>query len=266
MLVSVAGFGSLWRWRFDKNQDDPRRFGRGVYYNTTGVEIAGTVRQQPKITGYARFHPCGGFDPHHPPRAIGWVFECAEPCVWKGDNKLVFRCVLPALEKPDRFLVVIRPNHNGLLGVGSPTGGPRHMAHCLQRQWRRGGNAFKPNLRQDTYYIGSLCSGTRGPPPVDCMACARVCHNENEPVRYRKGTIALSDSQDYPLLRRVLQCGFVTSTQLYEFMKLDYCASSRNAFDNRLRRLLAHKLLVRHEMPSMNRGVVYPISRAVYRR
>ena len=81
-------------------------------------------------------------------------------------------------------------------------------------------------------------------------------------MRYRKGTVALSDSRDYPLLRRVLHCGFVTSTQLYEFMRLDYCASSRNAFDNRLRRLLAHELLVRHEIPAMNRGIVYSMSRA----
>jgi len=44
--------------------------------------------------------------------------------------------------------------------------------------------------------------------------------------------------------------------------ELDYCASSRNAFDNRLRRLLAHDLLVRHDIPTMNRGVVYSISRA----
>ena len=81
-------------------------------------------------------------------------------------------------------------------------------------------------------------------------------------MRYRKGTIALSDSRDYPLLRRVLHCGFVTPRQLYEFMKLDYCASSRNAFDNRIRRLLGHELLVRYEIPTMSRGVVYSISRA----
>ncbi len=81
-------------------------------------------------------------------------------------------------------------------------------------------------------------------------------------MRYRKGMIALSETRDYPLLRRVLHGSFVTSAQLYEFMKLDYCASSRNAFDNRLRRLLAHDLLVRHEIPTMNRGVVYSISRA----
>jgi len=81
-------------------------------------------------------------------------------------------------------------------------------------------------------------------------------------MRYRKGMIALSEVRDYPLLRRVLHSGFVTSAQLYEFMKLEYCASSRNAFDNRLRRLLSHDLLVRHEIPTMNRGVVYSISRA----
>ena len=51
-------------------------------------------------------------------------------------------------------------------------------------------------------------------------------------MRYRKGMIALSEARDYPLLRRVLHSSFVTPGQLYQFMKLDYCASSRNAFDN----------------------------------
>jgi hypothetical protein len=118
MLVSVASFGSLWRCRFDNNQDDLNRFARGVYYNTTGIEIAGAIRQRPKITGYARFHTCSGFDSHHPSRAIGRVFECAEPCVWKGDNKLLFRRVLPAPEKPDRFLVVVTSKFSGMLSVG----------------------------------------------------------------------------------------------------------------------------------------------------
>jgi Replication-relaxation len=81
-------------------------------------------------------------------------------------------------------------------------------------------------------------------------------------VRYAKGTIALSETGDYPLLRRVLHCRFVTSAQLYEFLKLDYCAFSRNAFDNRLRRLLSHGLVVRREIPAMSRGVVYAISPA----
>lgn len=81
-------------------------------------------------------------------------------------------------------------------------------------------------------------------------------------MRYLKGSIALSETKDYPLLRRVLHCAFVTPNQLFQFMKLDYCVESRNAFDNRVRRLLAHQLLLRHEIPTMNQGVVYSISPA----
>jgi hypothetical protein len=81
-------------------------------------------------------------------------------------------------------------------------------------------------------------------------------------VRYLKGTIALSQTRDYPLLRRALHSTFVTADQLFEFMRLEYCATSRKAFENRLRRLLTHALLVRHQVPHMNRGVVYAISPA----
>lgn len=119
MLVTVTGFGSVWRRRFGKHEDDPRRFTRGVYYNTTGVDIAGTIRQRPKITGYARFHARGGFNPNHPARMIDRVFDCAEPCVWQGENKLLFKRMLGKPEKPDGFLVVARPELNGVLRVGS---------------------------------------------------------------------------------------------------------------------------------------------------
>ena len=118
MLVAVTGFGSVWRRKFAKNQNDPRRFAQGVYYNTTGVDIGGTIRQRPKIAGYARFHACGGFDPHRPARMIGRVFECADPCVWQGENKLLFGRVLPKPEKPDAFLIVIRSELNGVLAIG----------------------------------------------------------------------------------------------------------------------------------------------------
>jgi hypothetical protein len=49
MLVAVTDFGSVWRHRFGKDTGDPLRFARGVYYNTTGVEIDGAVRQRPMI-------------------------------------------------------------------------------------------------------------------------------------------------------------------------------------------------------------------------
>lgn len=118
MLVSITGFGSIWRSHFGKDPNDPRRFAHGAYYNTTGVAVAGTIRQRPRITGYARFHACGGFDPNHLSRMIGRVFECAEPCIWLGANKLLFERALRRPEKPDSFLIVVRPEQTGRLTVG----------------------------------------------------------------------------------------------------------------------------------------------------
>jgi hypothetical protein len=79
-------------------------------------------------------------------------------------------------------------------------------------------------------------------------------------MRYRKGSIALSTTRDYPMLRQVLESGFISHSQLFEFLKLDYCVSSRNAFNNRVLRLVKHGLLVRHEVPSAHDESVYSIS------
>jgi hypothetical protein len=119
MLVAITDFGSVWRHRFGKDASDPLRFACGVYYNTTGIEIAGTIRQRPRIRGYARFHNCGGFDAHCPQRMINRVFDCADPCVWNGDNKLLFRRVLSRPQRPDRFLVVVRPALIGKVTIGN---------------------------------------------------------------------------------------------------------------------------------------------------
>ena len=119
MLVAIAGFGSVWRRRFSSNEHDPRRFARGAYFNTTGVTVNGQVRQRPQIIGYARFNGRGGFVPNHPSRMINRVFECTAPCVWLGQNKLFFKRILASTEKPDRFLVVVRPEITGILTVGA---------------------------------------------------------------------------------------------------------------------------------------------------
>ena len=84
----------------------------------------------------------------------------------------------------------------------------------------------------------------------------------SQAMRYWKGSIALSSTRDYPLLRQVLKSGFITHSQMFEFLRLDYCASSRNAFNNRVLRLVKHGLLVRHELPFFNREVIYSISQA----
>jgi len=120
MLVTVTGFGSVWRCRFGKDENDPRRFARAAYFNTTGVPVNGKIRTRPKIVGHVRFNGVGGFDPNHPLAMINGVFECAEPCVWKGQNKVLFKRMLPAPQRPAYFLVVVRASEIGHLDVGSP--------------------------------------------------------------------------------------------------------------------------------------------------
>ena len=120
MLVTVTGFGSVWRRRFGKNENDPRRFAQAAYFNTTGVPVNGRVRTRPKIVGHARFNGVGGFDPNQPLAMINSVFECAEPCVWQGQNKVLFKRMLPTPQRPDYFLVVVRSAEVGRLDVGSP--------------------------------------------------------------------------------------------------------------------------------------------------
>lgn len=119
MLVSATGFGSVWRHRLAKQAHENDRFVQPVYYNTTGVEVNGRVRQRPQICGYARFDMIGGFVPNHLSRMLNRVFECAEPSVWLGCNKLLFKRVLRAGERPDRFLVVARSDMIGQLSVGA---------------------------------------------------------------------------------------------------------------------------------------------------
>ncbi len=119
MLVTVTGFGSVWRRRFGKNQSDSRRFARAAYFNTTGVQVDGKVRTRPRIVGHVRFNSIGGFDPNYPLRMINSVFECAEPCIWQGQNKVLFKHMLPAPQQPDYFLVVVRASEIGRVDVGS---------------------------------------------------------------------------------------------------------------------------------------------------
>ena len=119
MLVTITDFGSVWRRRFGKDENDPRRFARAAYFNTTGVPVNGQIRTRPKIVGHVRFNGVGGFNPNHPLAMINSVFECAEPCVWQGQNKVLFKRMLATPQQPDYFLVVVRSAEVGHLDVGS---------------------------------------------------------------------------------------------------------------------------------------------------
>ena len=79
-------------------------------------------------------------------------------------------------------------------------------------------------------------------------------------MRYWKGSIALSPTQDHPLLRQVLRSTFVTHRQLYDFMQLEHSTPSRRAFSNRVLRLVRHNYLFRNEGPFKTDGPVYSIS------
>ena len=90
-MVALTGLGSVWRRRFGRNPNDPKRFARAAYYNTTGVPVNGTIRTRTKVAGHARFNSVGGFDPNCPQRMVNRVFDCDEPCVWQGQNKILFK-------------------------------------------------------------------------------------------------------------------------------------------------------------------------------
>ena len=117
MLVGVTGFGSVWRRRIRDHERDRRRFVRASYFNTTGVMLNGRLVKGRKIAGHLRLDGVSGFNPDYPSRAIGKVFECAEPCVWEGQNKVLFRRQLRAAAKPDYFLVVTRSGEFGHLDM-----------------------------------------------------------------------------------------------------------------------------------------------------
>lgn len=121
MLVTITGFGSVWRRRFGKDESDSKRFVRAAYFNTTGVPVNGTIRTRPKIVGHVRFNGIGGFDPHRPSAMINTVFECAEPCTWNGQNKVLFNRMLRTPRQPDYFLIVVRTAEVGRLDIGSQT-------------------------------------------------------------------------------------------------------------------------------------------------
>jgi hypothetical protein len=79
--------------------------------------VNGRLVRRRKIAGHVRLDGVSGFNPNYPSRAIGKMFECAEPCVWKGQNKVLFRRLLRTATRPDCFLVVTRSDEVGRLDL-----------------------------------------------------------------------------------------------------------------------------------------------------
>ena len=115
MLISVLGFGSIWTLRSARKaraqeRYDPRDL---AYYNTTGVEVGGKLRNRPRVYGVARFNGNGGFRPEFWHRMLYRVFDCEPPCAWNGHQKVLFKRLLRKPETPDAYLVVVKSEQTG---------------------------------------------------------------------------------------------------------------------------------------------------------
>lgn len=78
-------------------------------------------------------------------------------------------------------------------------------------------------------------------------------------MRYPKGSLQLNESRDLPLLRQILHSEFVTHSQLFDFMCLNYCERTRKSFDWRLRRLVDRRLVHRQTVPGCTGEFVYSL-------
>src|SRR2546425_13059046 len=78
-------------------------------------------------------------------------------------------------------------------------------------------------------------------------------------MAYPAGCMELRVERDLPLLKEVLHAGFVTHTQLFELMKFAGLESCREAFNWRVKRLVTHEFLLRHELPGFRRNFVYSL-------
>jgi hypothetical protein len=79
--------------------------------------VNGRLVRRRKIAGHVRLDGVSGFNPNYPGRAIGKVFQCAEPCVWNGQNKVLLRHLVRTAALPDYFLVVTRSAEIGHLDL-----------------------------------------------------------------------------------------------------------------------------------------------------
>jgi hypothetical protein len=124
VLVTVKGLGSIWEHRTGRNGDDPRRFARAVFYNTTGVLVNGKLRYRWRTSGKIRFNGVGGFNPNHPLRSLNRVFECKEPEITAGGWTLVlFKRMLNRPARPDFYLFLVTSDQTGGIDCGLASAG-----------------------------------------------------------------------------------------------------------------------------------------------
>ena len=81
-------------------------------------------------------------------------------------------------------------------------------------------------------------------------------------MRYFKGAIALSTTQDLPLLRQVMYSKYVTQTQLWQFMRHNGYELSRGSFWWRVKRLVDNGFITRRLLPMVHYDPIFAIASA----
>jgi hypothetical protein len=94
---------------------------------------------------------------------------------------------------------------------------------------------------------------------VGSNVTARLFGVKGAMMRFKKGSIELSHAQDYPLLRQVMHCKFVSHDQAYEFMRIGCHELDRDCFNWRIKRLVTHDLLLRYHLPAVASAFIYSI-------
>ena len=79
-------------------------------------------------------------------------------------------------------------------------------------------------------------------------------------MRYFRGAIALSPTQDLPLLRQVMYSKFVTQTQLWQFMRHSGNELSRGSFWWRVKRLADNGFITRHLLPMVHYDPIFAMA------
>ena len=138
MLISVLGFGSIWTLRSVRKARAQERFDTRelAYYNTTGVEVGGKLRNRPRVYGVARFNGNSGFRPECWHRMLYKVFDCEPPCTWNGHQKVLFKRLLRKPETTGRVPC------GGEIGTdwgrhqGRRLAASRNDLDIVQRMWR----------------------------------------------------------------------------------------------------------------------------------
>jgi hypothetical protein len=114
MLVTILDFGSNWWSRFDRDPTDRLRFTRhAAYFNSSGLRCGSKVRRYWIVPGLIRFNGALNVLAHGHTRCIGKIFECAEPTVAYGGNRLFVLRQVSTRHTPDYYLLLVCSERHG---------------------------------------------------------------------------------------------------------------------------------------------------------